>query len=82
MVEVAIVAAQLAWQVEGRSPEGDLLLAHMARQLEMKINEQRKAVQKNLRDLIPREGRAKVVRWPTRLEKKLYGAGDDQNLPT
>jgi hypothetical protein len=80
LVEIAYAAAQLAWQIEGRSPETDLLLAHMARQLEERINEQRKMAMRNLRDTIPRVGKAKVIRWPARLEKKLHRAGDDQDL--
>lgn len=80
LVEVSSAAAKLAWEIEGRSPEGDLLLAHLAKQLEVKLNEQRKVARENLREIIPRVGKAKVVRWPTRLEKKLYQAGEDQNL--
>jgi len=80
LVEIAYAAAQLAWQIEGRSPETDLLLAHMARQLEERINEQRKMAMRNLRDTVPRVGKAKVIRWPARLEKKLHRAGDDQDL--
>lgn len=80
LIEVSAVAAKLAWEIEGRSPNAELLIAHMARELEIKINEQRKEAMKNLRDLIPRKGKAKIERWPTRLEKKLYRAGDDQDL--
>ena len=80
LVEVSAKAAQLGWQIEGRSPEGVLLLAHMARQLEMKLNEQRMTAREDLRKLVPRIGKAKVVKWPTRLERRLQQTGDDQNL--
>ena len=81
LVEVAAKAAEVSWRVEGNTSGAELLVAHEAKKLQDKMNEWRTVAESKLREAIPRRGTAKVVRWPTRLQKKLQEIGtDDQRL--
>ena len=46
--------------------------------LEDKINAQRKMANEKLRELVPRVGKAKFSRWPTKLRRRLEQAGENQ----
>ena len=80
LIELTVPAARIAWKAEGRAPEGELLQAHLAKQLQDKLNEHRVRAENRLLQIVPRHGTAKVVRWPTRLQKKLEMAGPNQAL--
>ena len=80
LVELTVPAARIAWKAEGRAPEGELMQAHLAKQLQDKLNEHRSRAEARLLQIVPRHGTAKVVRWPTRLQKKLEMAGPNQAL--
>eukprot|EP00435_Cladocopium_sp_Y103_P049064 s1069_g14.t1 len=80
LVDMVVPAAKIAWRAEGRGPEGELLQAHLARQLQDKLNAHRSIAEARLMQIVPRQGTAKVVRWPTRLLKKLDMAGENQAL--
>lgn len=58
-------AAEVSWRVEGKSGDADLLVAHAQRELQDKMNEQRKKETTRLCELVPAKGTAEVKRWPT-----------------
>lgn len=80
LVGIARAAAEVAWRVEGKSPDADLMMAHAASMLQRKINERRAQETERVAGLIPRKGTAKVDRWPSRYAKKLDLAGDNSTL--
>ena len=80
LIEVAAKAAKVSWQAEGRSGDAELLVAHMVKEMEDKMNLHRRAAAEKLRQMVPRKGKAKVQRWPTRLHRRLNEAGDNQAL--
>ena len=80
LIEVAGTAAEVKWKAEGRGPDSELMAAHMAAKLEDQINQQRKLAEQRNLTLVPRMGKAKLDRWPTRLSKKLEMAGDNTAL--
>lgn len=79
-IGVAKTAAEVQWRVEGRSSASGLMEAHMARKLGEKINEARDFAAGKLKEQVPRMGKAKVVRWPTKLQRRLEAAGDNASL--
>ena len=74
LIEVAGTAAEVKWKAE------ELMAAHVAAKLEDQINQQRKLAEQRNLTLVPRMGKAKLDRWPTRLSKKLEMAGDNTAL--
>eukprot|EP00435_Cladocopium_sp_Y103_P069397 s861_g33.t1 len=80
LIEVCNAAAQVAWKVEGSTSGAELLVAHEQRRLQDKLNEWRQVAKKSLLEKVPAKGTAKVTRWPTKLQRRLNAAGDNQNL--
>eukprot|EP00435_Cladocopium_sp_Y103_P034782 s391_g9.t1 len=80
LIEVAQRAAEVAWRVEGGTSGAELLVASEMRKLEDRMNEWRTQSMKRLTEIVPLKGTAKIARWPTRLQKKMNAAGDDQAL--
>ena len=80
LVEVSRKAAEVSWRVEGRGSDAELLVVHHQKKLQDKMNEWREFSRERLSLEIPSKGKAAVVRWPTRLAKRLEVAGSDQAL--
>ena len=80
LIEVAHKAAEVSWRVEGGTTRAELLVASEMKKLQDKMNEWRNHSFKKLIECVPKKGTAKVTRWPTRLQKKMNAAGDDQAL--
>eukprot|EP00438_Fugacium_kawagutii_P021417 Skav230575 [mRNA] locus=scaffold971:157894:160071:- [translate_table: standard] len=80
LLDLARTTAEVAWRVEGKAPDADLMMAHAASMLQRKINEQRAAATAVAVRKIPRKGTAKVERWPSRYAKKMDEAGDNSAL--
>ena len=80
LIDVAAKAAKISWNAEGRSGDAELLVTHLAKEMEDKMNAHRLAAAERLRQMVPRKGKAKVQRWPTRLHRRLNEAGDNQAL--
>ena len=80
LIEVAHRAAEVSWRVEGGTSGAELLVASEMRKLQDKMNEWRAISIKKLVEEVPKQGTAKVARWPTRLQKKMNAAGEDQTL--
>ena len=80
LIEVAATAAEVAWRVEGATSGAELLVAHEQKKLQDKLSEWRTLSAGRLMEKVPVKGTAVVPRWPTRLQRKLQEAGDDQRL--
>ena len=80
LIEVAHRAAEVSWRVEGGTSGAELLVASEMRKLQDKMNEWRAISIKKLVEEVPKRGTAKVARWPSRLQKKMNAAGEDQSL--
>ena len=80
LIEVCQAAAEVAWKVEGKTSGAELLVAHEQKRLQEKMNEWRKFTQKVLVEKVPLVGTAKVIRWPTKLQRRLNEAGDNPAL--
>ena len=76
----AEASARLIWKSEGRSSGAELLVASELRKAEDQLNVIRKIRQEAISKVVPRKGTAEMVRWPTRLEKRLSAAGDSMTL--
>ena len=80
LIEVCHAAADVAWRIEGKTSGAELLVAHEQKKLQDKLNEWREFSKGKVLDVVPLKGTAKVTRWPTRLQRKLNEAGDNQAL--
>ena len=80
LIEVCHAAAEVAWKLEGKTSGAELLVAHEQKRLQEKVNEWRKFAQGKLAEKVPLVGTAKVIRWPTKLQRRLSEAGDNQTL--
>ena len=80
LVEVCHAAAEVAWRIEGKTSGAELFVAHEQKKLQDKLNEWREYSRGKISDVVPVKGTAKIVRWPTRLQRRLNEAGDNQAL--
>ena len=80
MAITAEASARLIWKTEGRTFGAELLVASELKKAEEQLNAMRKIRQEAIAKVVPRKGTAAMVRWPTRLEKRLSAAGDKLEL--
>ena len=56
LIDVAAKAAKISWNAEGRSGDAELLVTHLAKEMEDKMNAHRLAAAERLRQMVPRKG--------------------------
>ena len=80
LIETAGKAVEVSWNMEGRSSDAELAVVPHQKNLQDKLNWWRNRVVEKLSADAPKKGTAKVVRWPTKLQRKLNEVGDDARL--
>ena len=72
--------AEVAWKSEGNSSGAELLEAGVEARRAAEKLEQQKGEDDRIMKIIPRKGKARVMKWPTRLGKLLAVAGESEQL--
>ena len=72
--------AEVAWRAEGSTSGAELLEEGMRSRARAAAAERKKSDAAQVMKLVPRRGKAKMVRWPTRLGKLMAVAGENENL--
>ena len=80
LVSVAHKASEVAWRVEGGTSGAELLVAHHTKELQDRLESVRKTRIQHMVSFVPVKGTAKLERWPTKLQRKLEEAGENQAL--
>ena len=80
LIYVCNQMAEVAWKSEGNSSGAELLEAGVEARRAAKKLEKQKGEDDRIMKIIPRRGKAKVMKWPTRLGKLLAVAGESEQL--
>ena len=72
--------AEVAWKAEGSASDAELLEASMVARKEAEKVERQRGDASRIMKIIPRKGKAKVTRWPTRLGKLMSVVGKNEQL--
>ena len=80
LIYVCNQMAEVAWKSEGNSSGAELLEAGVEARSAAEKLEQQKGEDDRIMKIIPRRGKAKVMKWPTRLGKLLAVAGESEQL--
>ena len=80
LVVVCHRMAEISWQAEGSTNGAELLEAGLMARSEADRAERKQSEREMIMKTIVRKGKAKMVKWPTRLGKLLAVAGDNAQL--
>ena len=80
LVYASFKMAEVAWRAEGNTNGAELLEEGMRAREKMTLEERQKQNAVQVMKMVPRRGKAKVVKWPTRLGKLMAVVGDNENL--
>ena len=80
LVYASFKMAEVAWRAEGSTNGAELLEEGMRAREKMTLEERRKENAVQVMKMVPRKGKAKVIKWPTRLGKLMAVVGDHENL--
>ena len=80
MVTVCHRMAEISWQAEGSTNGAELLEASLQARNDANKAERKQAEKEMAMKAIVRKGKAKILKWPTRLGKLLAVAGDNAQL--
>lgn len=80
LVRASFRMAEIAWKAEGNTNGAELLEEGLRSRAMAVARERKKEDSSQVMKMVPRRGKAKVVKWPTRLGKLIAVVGENENL--
>lgn len=80
LVRASFRMAEIAWKAEGNTNGAELLEEGLRSRAMAVAKERKKEDSSQMMKMVPRRGKAKVVKWPTRLGKLIAVVGENENL--
>ena len=80
LVRASFSMAEIAWKAEGNTNGAELLEEGLRSRAMAVARERKKEDSGQMMKMVPRRGKARVVKWPTRLGKLIAVVGENENL--